>query len=148
MHRPPDVRIANLLEGLSTQLDALFGQGGWEIADEDPELCVVRTSAFEIGFAYHWREQQVDASIRPLRVPPDVSLSQSAELWLQSRELRRESGPLNDRQVADELTLVRRVIQEIFADDQATRDAAFFAAGYNRAYNDWASRKGSWTESD
>ena len=34
----------------------------------------------------------------------------------------------------------------IFDDETKARDAAYFADGYNRAYNDWASGRGSWRE--
>ena len=41
-----------------------------------------------------------------------------------------------------------RITGEILADSERTRDAAFFVKGYNIAYNDWASRTGSWMSSD
>jgi hypothetical protein len=144
-------RLAELLQRQESLLDEIFGKSVYQIEDSDEQFCVLRTEAVEIEFAYDWRDQWLASSIKPLNVPPAVAETNIIETWVRFQDkevaLRRKSQ-LDDRQVIDELKLVRQVMTDIFTDPQTARDAAYFAWGYTIAYNDWASGRGSWTEVD
>ena len=64
--------------------------------------------------------------------------------------LPRNSAGINtllpDEQVQNGLQWGARFVREIFSDLKQKRDAAYFAAGYNQAHKDWASRNGSSSE--
>lgn len=47
-------------------------------------------------------------------------------------------GPLDRQRIREPLEKLRPVI-EVLKDPARSRDACFFALGYNVAYNDWAS---------
>jgi hypothetical protein len=137
--------LADLAQRRSQLLDELFGKGAYQLDDEAPEVCTISTSWAEVRLAYDRRDQWVSATMKPLRVPADISDSYPAHSWL--RFLDQDPGTLrksalDDRQLTDALDLIRPVL-ELFKDEQRSRDALWFVRGYSAAYGDWAS--GAWS---
>ncbi|HEX6375589.1 MAG TPA: hypothetical protein VFZ91_07695 [Allosphingosinicella sp.] len=141
--------LADLLKRQASRLDTIFGSGTYRIESASEVACTVRTSAVEVEFAYDWRDQWIAPSLRALQVPDEISIPHPVELWMRfngsDTPLPRKCT-LDEQQVIDALELVAEAVRIIFSDPETVRDAAFFAWGYNTAYNDWASRRGSWTE--
>jgi hypothetical protein len=141
----PKPRIAKILEEQGPLLDEIFGEGPYEIEERAPYACVVRSPVLEIRLAYDWRDQWVSSIARPLNVPPDVAEDDIIESWARFVAMKmpaRRKSQLDERQVVDELEVVRAVAARVFTDAATARDAACFVRGYRSAYNDWA--KGGW----
>jgi hypothetical protein len=149
MGSPSQRPLVDLVKLQASRLDAIFGAGTYRIESSNDVVCTVRTSAVEAEFGYDWRDRWVSSSLTALQVPDEISIPHSAELWLRFKGIDapvpRTSG-LDEQQVIDALELVAQAVRTVFSDPATVRDAAFFAWGYNIAYNDWASRRGSWTE--
>jgi len=139
-----DMRLSELLRRQTSLLEDLFKGEPYEIADTAPETCELRTSWIEVALTYSRRDQWVDAQLKPLLVPDDISEAYPDHSWLTfcgiEVEASRKSG-LDDQQVIDALNLIRPVVA-LFKDGQAARDAVWFVRGYGHAYTDWAS--GNW----
>jgi hypothetical protein len=137
-------RLADIVRQQSLLLEDLLAGAAFEIVDEDPEVCTLRTSWVEVVLAYDWRDQWVTALLKPLTVPDDMTDSYPDHLWLkfcgiETGEHRKSA--LDERQVIDAFNLIRPIV-ELFKGDRAARDALWFVRGYSHAYTDWAS--GSW----
>jgi hypothetical protein len=149
-------RIAAFLERDRTLLDQIFGIGQYEIQDIDRDIATVRSADLEINFVYdRYRMRDVGTYITLLAVPEEVSFQHPLDTWARfvgedtPRLARNASGSITvapEEQVRNDLKRVARLVQKIFSDPQRRRDAAYFAGGYNKAYNDWASGNGSWSE--
>ena len=150
-------RVASLLERERPLLDEIFGVGQYDIEDEHPDDAIVRSWEFTIEIGYDRnRNRSLGIAVILHGMPDRLSVQQNGlETWARFLgedypELPRDSQGIvttsPEQQLRDELKLFARYKREIFSDPQTKRDAAFFADGYNRAYNDWASRKGSWSE--
>ena len=141
--------LLDLLNRQAGRLDALFGSGTYRIESANEVACTIRTSAVEVELAYDWRDRWVAPSLRALQVPDEISIPHPVELWMRfvgaDSPLPRK-GALDEQRVINALERVEQAVRAIFSDPRTARDAAFFAWGYNTAYNDWASRRGSWTE--
>ena len=151
-------RIAALVERDRGLLDQAFGLGQYQIEDANGDEAIVRSAELEIRFAYDRnRARDVGAYVTLLGLPEATSYQHPVDTWArflgeEMPDLPRDSSGIitvpPDEQVRSSLQWIARFAQEILSDPQKMRDAAYFAHGYNTAYNDWASRKGSWAASD
>jgi len=147
-------RIAAFLDRERALLDETFGAQQYEIEDTDRDEATIRSPGLEVKLAYDRnRARDVGTYITLLGLPDELSIQHPLDTWAAflGEEIpllpRNGSGIIvvpPDEQVRNDLKWIARFVQEIFSDPQRKRDAAYFARGYNRAYNDWASGKGSW----
>ncbi len=147
-------RIAAYVNRERAVLDQTFGPGQYEIEDIDRDEAKVRSVAFEVQLVYDRnRARDVGTYITLFGVPEELSVQNPLDTWASflGEEIpllpRNGSGIITvppDEQVRNDLKWVARFAREIFSDPQTKRDAAYFALGYDKAYNDWASGKGSW----
>lgn len=138
-----DVHLSDLVRRQSALLDDLFFGAPHELVDVSPEACMLRTAWVEMDLAYDWRDQFVDARLKPLNAPDEISDSYPDISWLRFLGIEAEphrKSALDDQQVIDELNLVRPIL-ELFKDGARTRDALWFLNGYSQAYTDWAAGK-------
>lgn len=158
MASPSSDRLAAFVSRERALLDQLFGAGHYEVEDIDRDETVIRCNALEVKLAYdRYRVRDVGTYITLFGVPEKLSFQHPLDTWARflGEDIpllpRNSSGIITvppDEQVRNDLYWVARFVREIFADPQSKRDAAFFAAGYNKAYNDWASGNGSWADVD
>ena len=150
-------RVISLLERERPLLDEIFGTGQYHIEDETPDDAIVRSPEFTITIGYDRnRDRSLYISVILPGMPHRLSVQDNGlETWARflgedypgvARDARGVVTASPEQQLRDELNLFARYKREIFSDPQTKRDAAFFADGYNTAYNDWASREGSWSE--
>jgi hypothetical protein len=139
--------MAELLGRAQPMLDQAFGAGSYEIESSHPEQATVRSSLLEVRFGCE-RDGAIGALI-VLRDPPSGTGGE-AETWLWAKFLGVEARPpIMDRagrvraapeqRFRVEVEMIGRLVPDIFSDPQRVRDAAFYVAGYTRAYNDRAS---------
>ena len=138
--------VAAMLEEQRTALDRLFGRGGYGIEATGDYAALLKTPVADFVFTDDPRDF-VSASISAV---PGIDIIQSPlEIWMafldQDVSAPRRSDPYQ-RQLADELEWLGIIVEKVLKDQATARDAAWFVAGYNRAYNHWASGKGSWAE--
>jgi hypothetical protein len=137
-------------------LDRIFGAGNYDIEDVNSDEAIVRTSGLEVRFTYdRSRLRDVSTSMTIFGVPDQVSTDHRPDALAHMLGQEIPTPPVDaegffalppEEQVRDHLKWLARFVEEIFSDPQRTRDAAHFGAGYNAAYGDWASRKGSWAD--
>ena len=149
-------RVADVLERESNLLGHVFGPGNFRIEEADPDVAIVHSQLVRCDFAYERdRDRQLTTMLTPIGVPEEVALPHPLDTWNGLVGLEISASPRDSagrvkatlqEQMVSELRVLGRVVHKLFSDPARTRDAAYFAAGYNQAYNDWASRKGSWTE--
>lgn len=148
-----------LVERERPLLDEIFGAGQYEIEESGSDVAIVRSAEFKLEIVYdRSRNRHLGLHVMLLGLPKRVPiLVHPLRAWF--RFLGKESDsprlPTDasgiittppDEQLRNELKLFARYKQDVSSDPQVKQDAAFFAAGYSRAYNDWASRKGPWSE--
>ena len=125
-------------------LGDIFGDDAYEIvADEDEYLVRVRTAWMNLLIAYDFRDQFVSSSVKPLRVPDELSEDHTTDTLLRFLDIEvgvRRRSILDEQQVKDELNLVRPIV-ELLKDERNSRDATLFVNGYNAAYTDYCSGK-------
>lgn len=154
----PD-HVATLVERERPLLDEIFGAGQYEIDGIGRDSAVIRSAEFKLDVGYDRnRLRDLWIMVMLLGLPERLSIHVKVHpLHTWARFLDEEYPPTPKdadgfvtippgQQLRSQLEMFARYKREIFSDPQTKRDAAFFAAGYNRAYNDWASRKGSWSE--
>ena len=153
MSWPSSNRISDLLGSERPLLDEIFGRGKYEIDDVDPDVSIVRSAVIELKFGFdRHRARDIVTTVTIVGVPQEISLN---SLDVLARFIGEDIPPLPtnangvvsvppDEQIRKHLRCVLRLAEDVFTDPQKTRDAAIFGAGYNSAYNDWASGKGSW----
>ena len=105
----------------------------------------MQTSLVEVRFGRDRRDGAIGSMI-VLRDPP-AETGGEAEIWTWARFLGVEVAPVNrdragrvrvapDEQLRAEITMIGRLMKEVFSDPQRLRDAAFFVEGYTVRYND------------
>jgi hypothetical protein len=155
---PSPDRLASLLRCEQTLLGEIFGTDNFNVDDLHPDEAVVRCAAFELEFAYdrtRWRD--VTTFVTLLGVPEELSLKTPLDVWARfngkepPRPATNAEGIVTlpaDEQLRSGLEWVAQFVREVLSDPRRKRDAAYFAYGYHKAYNDWASGRGSWSGSD
>lgn len=137
------MKLADILRANAPLLNEIFGDGGYRIEVDEEDLVRVRAEWMELLLVYDFRDQFVSSSVKPLRVPDDMSEECTSGTLLRFLDVdvgvRRKSA-LDEQQVADELNLVRPLAQ-LLKDDCKSRDAVCFVNGYNAAYTDYCSGK-------
>ena len=137
------MKLADILRANAPLLNEIFGNGGYRIDADEEDLVRVRAEWMELLLVYDFRDQFVSSSVKPLRVPDDMSEEHTSDTLLRFLDvdvgLRRKSA-LDEQQVTDELNLVRPLAQ-LLKDDCNSRDAVWFVNGYNAAYTDYCSGK-------
>ena len=156
----PD-HVATLVERERPLLDEIFGAGQYEIEDAGRDSAVIRSAEFNLEIGYDRnRDRHLGLRVRLLGLPEGLSIHMKVHpLYTWARFLGEEYPTLAldvdargiimtppGEQLRHELEIFARYKRELFSDPQTKRDAAFFAAGYNRAYNDMCSGKGAWSE--
>lgn len=140
--------LTRMLEEASQSLDQIFGTGSYWIEWTGDVSAVLHTQLADFQFTDDPRDF-VSASIISV---PDVPVVQSPlDSWMSflDRDLSPQSRKASYReQMQAELEAIAILVEQILLHPATARDAAWFVQGYNRAYNHWASRKGSWTEVD
>jgi hypothetical protein len=148
--KPATRSLATFLRDETKKLEVLFGPD-FRIEDDkrDPEnACRLVSPSAEVEFSYDWRDRWVSASLRPLNSIQPIMNVHGTWQWQRFLGLPENSNRKSERdkqQMIDCLDKIEPIL-ELFKDQQKTRDAYWFIQGYSRAYNDWASREGSWTE--
>src|SRR3954451_16247304 len=155
--RPPSTdRIGDLLRERRAQLDVILGAGQYRIEEIDSDIVLVHASSFELEVVFDRRRmREVTAFIELRDVPDELAIRMPVDLWM--RFLGQQAAPLAkdesgmiplppDEQIDAALKWVALLSGAVFASPEKTRDAAYFARGYHTAYNDWASRSGSWID--
>jgi hypothetical protein len=141
--------LADLIRRQTSMLDDIFGVGNYSIDATEDGDCIVRSQTIEAQFDYGSRERRIFLTIKALAVPTHISERHPIETWVSflDKELPlTTSGPLSDHQIIEVLGFLEQLVKGIFADAETARNAAYYAWGYNSAYNDWASRSGCWRE--
>lgn len=149
--------ITTIVERERPLLDEIFGAGQYEIEDTGPDSATIRSSEFRVRVGYaRNRDRDLRIDVMLLGLPEPVSVRvHPLQTWARYLDEDYPLPPRDaqgfvtippDEQLRNELNLFARYKRELFSDPQTKRDAAFFAAGYNRAYNDMYSRKGAWSE--
>jgi hypothetical protein len=156
MKRHSPDRIADILAQRSQQLDAIFGAGQYRIEETDDDVATVHGTTFDLKFEFdRYRMRDVGAYIKLRDVPDELEARMPVEIWIrflgeQAPSLAKDRRGIisvpPDEQIEGELKWVALLSREVFASTEKTRDAAYFVRGYHIAYNDWATRGGSWTE--
>jgi len=151
----PD-RIADILAQRSPQLDAIFGAGQYRIEETGNDTATVRWTKFELKFEFdRYRMRDVGAYITLRDVPDELRMQMPVDIWIrflgeQAPQLAKDRRGIisvtPDEQIETELRWIELLSREVFASREKTRDAAYFVKGYHIAYNDWATRGGSWIE--
>ena len=137
------MKLVEILRAKAPLLNELFGDDSYEIDEEDDDLVRVRAKWMELLLVYDFRDQWVSSSVRPLRVPDDISEEHTTDTLLRFLDIdvgARRKSMLDEQQVTDELRLVRPLAQ-LLKDDRKSRDAVWFVYGYNAAYTDHCNRK-------
>ncbi|HEU5284969.1 MAG TPA: hypothetical protein VFU20_00495 [Sphingomicrobium sp.] len=137
-----------MLDEQRPSLDAIFGPDSYVIEETSPYSAILKTAIADFEFSDDPRDF-VSASITSV---PAVDLIQSPlDIWMRFLDeeipAQRRSDPYQE-QLANELKWIAVIVERILKDADRRREAASFVNGYNRAYNDWASGKGSWAEPD
>ena len=148
--KPALPALSSFLQQESERLETMFGP---EFRIQDHEryaeyACSLTTSEIEVEFSYDWRDRWVSASLRPLNTEqpiPDLHGTWEWRRFLGLAEPKRRKSERDRQQIADCLIEIEPIL-ELFRDQQALRNSYWFIRGYSQAYNDWASRNGSWTE--
>jgi len=151
------ITVAMLVERERPLLDEIFGAGQYEIEDPHPDAAIIRSSEFELSIGYErYRDLDLGIYVTLLGLPLGVpSQTNPLSTWCRfldedypvpPRDARGFIEIPADVLLRNELSLFARFKREIFSDPQSKRDAAFFAMGYNKDYNDRASRQGRWSE--
>ena len=137
------MKLADIMRTKTPLLNEIFGHGGFRIDADEEDLVRVRAEWMELLLVYDFRDQFVSSSIKPLRVPEDMSEEHTTDTLLRFLDIdvgvRRKSA-LDEQQVTDELNIVRPLAQ-LLQDDCKSRDAVWFVNGYNAAYTDYCSGK-------
>ena len=138
--------VAEMLDEQKQILDQIFGSGVYKIEKTSEFSAILKTPYAGFCISDDPRDF-VAASV--VSVPGMDVVKSPIDTWMQF--LGEETPPQKrtdpyEEQLANELKWIAAVVDRILKHPDRTRDAAWFIAGYNRAYNDWASRKGSWTE--
>jgi hypothetical protein len=137
------MNLAEALRANAPLLNEIFGSGGYRIDADEEDLVRVRAEWMELLLVYDFRDQFVSSSVRPLLVHEDMSEEHTADTLLRFLNIdvgvRRRSA-LDEKQVADELNLIRPLAQ-LLKDVCKSRDAVWFVNGYNAAYTDHYSGK-------
>jgi len=135
-----------LLNKEKATLDAVFGEGAYEISSDHRDQATLRSTNLEIGFGCA-RDGEIGALITLRDAPPDVSGTAGSWLWAKFLDAdepsleRDRNGIVRDppeQQTKREIEIIARLVKEVFLDPRKLRDAAYFAEGYTRAYNDWS----------
>lgn len=158
MGRLSSNHIAELVGSERTLLDQTFGVGEYEIDDVDLDEAIIRTAALKVKLVYdRHRSSDVGTYISLFGVPDELAVEHPIDIWARfvGEDIpllpRNRAGIISippDEQIRNDLQRVAHLLREVFTDPQRKRDAAHFASGYNTAYNDWASGKGSWAASN
>ena len=138
--------ITNLVKAERAALEALIG-ANYSVLENDG-ICRIVAPHLEFEFGYDWRDRWVTASLRPLQTSQKFDRPYGTSEWL--RFLDQVEPPcrksdIDRQQILDAIERMKPII-ELWQDDLATRDAFWFMHGYLIAYNDWASRQGTWSE--
>ena len=144
-------RVAVFLDREAALLAELFGGEAYEVEDVSPDVAIIRSTVFEMTFAYDRRRaRDLGTSIKLLGLPSELSVEHGLGSWARFLEEDIPVLPTNasgiitvplEVQVRDNLKWVARFAREIFSDPQRTRDAVHFADGYDAAYTDYCSGK-------
>jgi len=138
------MRLEDIVRAQTGLLGDIFCDDAYEIlADEDDDVARVRTAWMDVLLAYDFRDQFVSSSVKPLRVPAELSEDHTTDTLLRFLDIEvgvRRRSALDERQVRDELNLVRPLV-EFLKDERNSRDATLFVYGYNVAYTDHNSGK-------
>jgi hypothetical protein len=153
--------VATLVERERPLLDEIFGAGQYQIEDADRDSAVIRSAEFKLDIGYDRnRRRDLWVMVTLLGLPERLSIHVKVhplDTWASflGEEYPTLALDVDARgiimtppgeQLRHELETFARYKRVIFSDPQTKRDAAFFAAGYNKAYNDMCSRKGAWSE--
>lgn len=133
-------RLANLLGRQQPLIDRLFGQGTYRIDSEGSDSARLSTDWMELLLTYDHRDQFVSSSVKPLKLPAELSENHTTDTLLRfyGMEARpRRKSQLDEQQVVDELELVEPLVEPLKV-EQESRDATMFVRGYNAAYTDRA----------
>ena len=131
------MKLLDLVRSNAPLLNELFGLGGYRIDPAD-EAVKVRASWMELLLTYDPRNQWVSSLIKPLSIPSEMSEEHTSDSLLRFLGIdvgTRRKGDLGERQVADELNLIRP-LAVLLQEESKARDAVTFVNGYNAAYTD------------
>lgn len=138
------MRLEKMVRAQAELLGDVFGEDAYEIvADEDNEVVRVRTAWMDVLLAFDFRDQFVSSSVKPLRVPDELSEDHTTDTLLRFLDIDvgiRRKSVLDEQQVRDELNLMRPLV-ELLKNERSSRDATWFVNGYNAAYTDYCSGK-------
>ena len=140
--------VGEMLDEQRLELDRIFGAGTYTIEKASEYSAFLKTPVADFEFTDDPRDF-VSAFVESV---PGMDVVQSGiDTWAQF--LGEEPPPQKrsdsyQQQLAKELRWIAMIVDRILTDKATTRDAAWFVSGYNQAYNDWASRKGTWSEPD
>lgn len=138
------MRLEDIVRAQAELLGELFSDDAYEIlANGDDHAVSVRTAWMDVLLDYDIRDQFVSSSVKPLSVPNELSEEHTTDSLLRFLDIEvgmRRKGALDEKQVRDELNLIRPLV-ELLKDEQKSRDAILFANGYCAAYTDYCSRK-------
>lgn len=134
-----------LNEAVSTQarlLDEIFNGESYQVEGKH-DLVVISTDWLNLKLFYDLRDQCVASTVKPLRVPKNISEYHPTETLL--RYLGMVTGPrrqsrLDEQQVRDELVLAKPLVA-LLRDERASSHATWFVEGYNAAYTDYCAGK-------
>lgn len=134
-----------MLEAAKPTLDRIFGADAYSIERTGEFSAIVHTDVADFEFTDDPRDF-VAASI--IAIPNVPTVESPIDTWMSFVDYQapaRSRAASYGEQMQAELKSIGIVVNQILSDPAKTRDAACFVRGYNRAYNDWASRKGTWT---
>lgn len=139
--------LTKLVRDAGPLLDTIFGADSYEIQERNEQATVIATQWLHVELTYDQRDRFIVSALKPLLVHDDLREYILPDILFQfffgydiPKSIPRKQ--LDVEQVRSALQRIAPLVP-LFEDEAKSRDAALFAAGYNLAYNDWASGKGS-----
>lgn len=138
----PKPDLATILKGERRVLEHIFGGESYRIEAVDNDEASLKTEKLEIRFARDERDGDVGCNIALNQVIEEFEEGAGSFMWasfLGDEEIakpRDRNGQVissAEEQIAEELTLLGRLVKEIYSDAQKTRDAVFWIIGYETA---------------
>lgn len=143
--------LSDRLQRERTWLDEIFGKTAYDVEGDAPDTATVHSKMLEWRLAYDARDGCLTSTLIAYPDEPWADLA-TPDLWAQFIDVeiprlpRSTAGQIEigvDEQLARELDWLRRLSADIFADKAKARDATFFVRGYQRAYTDYFSGRGT-----